>query len=241
MTSPLVAGLAGLLVGVAAATASAPIAAGLFGGTTGAGTDVVVAMFRAMGMNRLEASMAQGLATDPVDKMVSFLVVQSILAALPGRMRSAFPQGAALGTLRSVAIPGLGSRPAEHGERREVVLAGASAAAVRDQHIRIEFFYETGSPARRRLLGLVSAAMTCVFFLVLCVLSGRVVWDEYSYQETSMALGVPRWWYTVWVPILSVAIAVRAAQVFVRVRRGEMLPGAQDSSAAGPVDEEHAL
>ena len=127
MTSPLVAGLAGLLVGVAAATASAPIAAGLFGGTTGAGTDVVVAMFRAMGMNRLEASMAQGLATDPVDKMVSFLVVQSILAALPGRMRSAFPQGSALGTLRPLAIPGLGSRPAEHGERREVVLAGASA------------------------------------------------------------------------------------------------------------------
>lgn len=122
-----------------------------------------------------------------------------------------------------------------------MVLAGASAAAVRDQHIRIEFFYETGSPARRRLLALVSAAMTCVFFLVLCVLSGRVVWDEYTYQETSMALGVPRWWYTVWVPLLSVAIAVRAAQVFVRVRRGEMLPGGSGAPAAGAIDEEHAL
>jgi TRAP-type C4-dicarboxylate transport system permease small subunit len=122
-----------------------------------------------------------------------------------------------------------------------MVLAGASAAAVRDQHIRIEFFYETGSPARRRLLALVSAAMTCVFFLVLCVLSGRVVWDEYSYQETSMALGVPRWWYTVWVPLLSVAIAVRAAQVFMRVRRGEMLPGGSHAAAAGAIDEDHAL
>lgn len=131
MGSPLLAALAGLLVGVAAAAASAPLSAWLFGGTTGGGTDVVVALFRAAGMSRLEASMAQGLATDPVDKMVSFLVIQSILAALPRRLRSRFPQGEALGSMRSLALPGLGGGPAEHGERREVVLAGAPAGIYR--------------------------------------------------------------------------------------------------------------
>ncbi|MFM1987444.1 MAG: hypothetical protein RJA99_401 [Pseudomonadota bacterium] len=109
-----------------------------------------------------------------------------------------------------------------------MTVAGACAAAARDRHVRIEYFYETGSPARRKALAMVSAAVTCVFFVVLGALSARVVWDEYSYQETTMALGLPRWWLTVWVPILCVVLAMRAAQVAGKVRRGLMLPGGSD-------------
>ena len=127
MGSPWRASLAGLLVGVAAATLAAPVAAGLFGGTTGGGTDVVVVMFRALGMNRLEASLAQSLVSDPLDKMACFLVVQSILAALPRGLRDRFPQGAALGSMRSLALPGHRGGPTEHGQRRHLVLAGAEA------------------------------------------------------------------------------------------------------------------
>jgi TRAP-type C4-dicarboxylate transport system permease small subunit len=100
-----------------------------------------------------------------------------------------------------------------------MTVAGASAAASRDRHIRIEYFYETGSAGRRRRLALLSAVATCAFFLLLGVLSARVVWDEYRYGETTMALGVPRWWYTVWVPLLCFALAGRAAAVGRRVRR----------------------
>jgi TRAP-type C4-dicarboxylate transport system permease small subunit len=116
-----------------------------------------------------------------------------------------------------------------------MTVAGACAAAARDRHIRIEYFYETGSVARRRRLALLSAIATCGFFLLLGVLSARVVWDEYRYGETTMALGVPRWWYTVWVPLLCFALAVRAAAVGGRVRRGRMLPGSvgTDPSPAG--------
>jgi TRAP-type C4-dicarboxylate transport system permease small subunit len=106
-----------------------------------------------------------------------------------------------------------------------MTVAGACSAAARDRHIRIEYFYETGSAGRRRRLALLSAVSTCIFFLVLAALSARVVWDEYRYEETTMALGVPRWWYTVWVPALCVALAARAAAVAARVRRGAMLPG----------------
>lgn len=118
-----------------------------------------------------------------------------------------------------------------------MTLAGACAAAARDRHVRIEYFYETGSARRRRRLALMSAGVTLVFFALLAALSARVVWDEYRYEETSMALGVPRWWYTVWVPVLCVAISVRAWGVLQRVRRGRMLPGsAEDGPEAGPAD-----
>ena len=114
-----------------------------------------------------------------------------------------------------------------------MTVAGACSAAARDRHVRIEYFYETGSAGRRRRLALLSAVVTCVFFVVLGVLSARVVWDEYRYAETTMALGLPRWWYTVWVPTLCLVLAARAAGVAGKVRRGAMLPG-EDPAAAVP-------
>jgi TRAP-type transport system small permease protein len=91
-----------------------------------------------------------------------------------------------------------------------MTLAGASAAAARDRHIRIELFYEGGSAARRRAVKVFAACVTGVFFAVLTLLFARVVADELHYSETSMGLGVPRWWYTVFSPLLCAAIALRA-------------------------------
>lgn len=113
-----------------------------------------------------------------------------------------------------------------------MTLAGAAAAAARDRHVRIEVFYQTGTAARRRRLALLSAGAAVAFFVLLAALSARVVWDEWRYAETSMALGVPRWWYTVWVPLLCLLIAARAAALFVRVRRGLGPPHAE--SDPGP-------
>ena len=73
-----------------------------------------------------------------------------------------------------------------------------------------------GSDARRRALSLACTLVTAVFFLVLAFLTGRMAWDDFHYAEISMGLGVPRWWYTAWVPALSIVIAVRAFSVFKR-------------------------
>ena len=81
------AGLAGLITGVVAAILSAPTAAIVFGGVTGAGTDLLVAAFRASGANILASTMAQGAVSDPFDKMVSFLIVWLILQSLPARYK----------------------------------------------------------------------------------------------------------------------------------------------------------
>jgi len=93
-------------------------------------------------------------------------------------------------------------------------MAGTSAAALRDNHIRIEFFFNSGSASRRRTLALFGSFVTMVFFLALAVLTGRMAWDDFHYAEISMGLGVPRWWYTAWVPALSLVICFRLLQVF---------------------------
>ena len=114
-----------------------------------------------------------------------------------------------------------------------MTLAGAASIAARDRHIRIEFIYDGGSAQRRRLLRLVSAAATTLLFAVLAALFAITLADEVKWAETSMGLGVPRWWFTAPIPLLCAAIAVRAARWGLWVRRGDAADDAE-SSRAGP-------
>jgi TRAP-type C4-dicarboxylate transport system permease small subunit len=91
-----------------------------------------------------------------------------------------------------------------------MTFAGAASVATRDQHIRIEFFYESGSAERQRALKVFSACVTAVFFAVLGFLFVRVVGDEMKYAETTMGMGLPRWWFSVWMPPLCALISLRA-------------------------------
>ena len=82
--------LFGVLTGMVAAAISAPIATYVFGGVTGAGTDVLVAMFQNLGASVLGASFAQGAVSDPLDKTITYLVVWAIISALPKRLLARF-------------------------------------------------------------------------------------------------------------------------------------------------------
>ena len=84
------ASLAGLLTGLTAALLSAPIAAYVLGGVMGSGTDVLVAMFRSFGAGVLPANFLQGAVSDPVDKVVTYLIIWAILQALPIRFKGRF-------------------------------------------------------------------------------------------------------------------------------------------------------
>jgi TRAP-type C4-dicarboxylate transport system permease small subunit len=94
-----------------------------------------------------------------------------------------------------------------------MTLAGASAATARDRHIRIEFLYDGGTALRRQRLKVFSACITALLFLALALLFGRVVADEVRFGETSMGMGMPRWWFTMFSPLLCAAIALRSAAV----------------------------
>ena len=85
--------VAGVGTGVIAALISAPIAANLFSGVTGAGTDFLVAAFRQAGSDIQAATFQQGLLSDPVDKLVTFFTVYLILNAMARRTKARFPQG----------------------------------------------------------------------------------------------------------------------------------------------------
>ena len=97
-----------------------------------------------------------------------------------------------------------------------LAMVAGSAAVARNAHIRIEFFAEGGSPARRRALARLGSFMVFLLFALMAVLSVRTLYDDFRYGETSPGIGVPQWWYTMWLPILSVAIAGRALGLFVR-------------------------
>ena len=83
--------IGGLLTGVVAALIGAPVTAYLYGGVTGSGTDLVVAVLRASGANVIQAAFGQGIVSDPIDKAVSYLIVWLIVIALPRRFRARFP------------------------------------------------------------------------------------------------------------------------------------------------------
>lgn len=84
-------GLGGLITGVVAAIISAPTSAIVFGGVTGAGTDLIVAALRASGAGIMQATFGQGIVSDPLDKLATFLVVFLTVLALPLRLRLRFP------------------------------------------------------------------------------------------------------------------------------------------------------
>ena len=116
-----------------------------------------------------------------------------------------------------------------------LALVAGSAAVARDRHIRIEFFCESGSAARRRRLAQLGAFMVALLFALVAVLSVRVVWDDYRYGETSPGIGVPQWWYSIWLPVFSTLIAVRAVGLLRRRSRQpdhEFLDDARTPGAA---------
>ena len=105
-----------------------------------------------------------------------------------------------------------------------LAMVAGSAAVARDRHIRIEYFSEAGSMARRRRLAQFGALMIAALFFLIAALSVRMVWDDYRFEETSPGIGVPQWWYSIWLPIVSTAIGLRAIGLF--IRRGRGVPGA---------------
>lgn len=113
-------------------------------------------------------------------------------------------------------------------------LVAGSGAVARNQHIRIEFFADGGSPGRRRALARFGSLMVALLFALITVLSVRLVWDDFRFEETSPGIGVPQWWYSIWLPLVSALITLRALGLF--IRQGK--PGAFDAECIEDSDKE---
>ena len=104
--------VAGVIVGAIAALVASPIAANVFGGVTGSGVDFLVAAFRQAGADIGAATLQQSLLVDPIDKMLSSLIVYLVVAALALRTVASFPQGERL-------VPAFGGWDGQPGPGRD--------------------------------------------------------------------------------------------------------------------------
>lgn len=100
-----------------------------------------------------------------------------------------------------------------------LALVGASVAFARNHHIRIEFFVNKCKPLTKRRLGELAALLGALMFGILAVLSAYLTWDQYIFDEISPAIGVPQWWYSIWLPALSVVISLRLIGLWWRTRK----------------------
>jgi TRAP-type C4-dicarboxylate transport system permease small subunit len=90
-----------------------------------------------------------------------------------------------------------------------MTFVGSSAAFATNEHIRITFFLERMPPRLRWLAEMVTLAATTLMFSLILWHGASVSFDEWKWGETSPGLGYPTFLYTMWLPILSLAIILR--------------------------------
>lgn len=94
-----------------------------------------------------------------------------------------------------------------------MTLVGASHAFARNHHIAIAYFVER-KPLLRRIGPRLAAGCSLLMFALLAGYGVRMAWDDYRFEVTSPSLGLPQWWYSVWLPVLSLLIVLRLIGVF---------------------------
>lgn len=103
-----------------------------------------------------------------------------------------------------------------------VALLGTALATASGRHIRIGIVVDA-RPALRRRAEILALALVVLMFGIIALWGASLAWDEYRFEIMSSGLGHPQWWYTGWLPLLSLAVIGRAAGRAVRLWRG--LPG----------------
>jgi TRAP-type C4-dicarboxylate transport system permease small subunit len=100
-----------------------------------------------------------------------------------------------------------------------IALIGSSSVMAKNGHLSINYFVDKFRPYVRRSIRIATTGMVAATFMLLVILGGRMAWDEYRFEVTSPGLGLPTWIYTVWLPILCIAILSRAVGLMIRIWR----------------------
>lgn len=89
-----------------------------------------------------------------------------------------------------------------------MTMIGASHAFATQHHIAIDYLVER-KPALKAVAFRFAALCSLLMFSLLAWYGASMAWDDFSFEVTSPSLGVPQWWYTVWLPLLSCVIVLR--------------------------------
>lgn len=93
-----------------------------------------------------------------------------------------------------------------------LTFAGASMALRRNGHIRIGLLERALPPGLRRVLIMVQSLAIAIVLGLITWFGTKLAWNEYHWQSLSPGLGVPEWWYLVWLPVLSALMLWRLIQ-----------------------------
>lgn len=102
-----------------------------------------------------------------------------------------------------------------------MALVGGSSVMAKQGHLNIMYLVDKLPPKVWRGTRIGATALTALTFMLLAVFGARMAWDEYRFEVTSPGLGIPTWIYTMWLPLLSLAIFGRAVGVLIRMWRRE--------------------
>ncbi len=95
-----------------------------------------------------------------------------------------------------------------------MTFVGAATAFTRGHHLAITFVVDRlplrGRVWQRRF----ALACALAMFGVLAWYGGLMWWDDYQTGLTSPGLGIPQWWYTLSIPVLSLLVMLRVGQLF---------------------------
>jgi TRAP-type C4-dicarboxylate transport system permease small subunit len=105
-----------------------------------------------------------------------------------------------------------------------VTMLGAAVATAADRQIRITWFADLLPSGPRRAAEIAATVAVIGMFVLMIILGGRLVWDEYRFEVTSPGLGEPQWIYTLALPLLSLVIIGRAIGHLVCVVRSPRVP-----------------
>lgn len=83
--------VAGIIIGIVAAAASAPVSAVVFGGATAGGVDALTLLFRSAGHTLIKSVFLSGFFSDPVDKILTSLAAWFLAHSLSRRTLAWFP------------------------------------------------------------------------------------------------------------------------------------------------------
>ena len=102
-----------------------------------------------------------------------------------------------------------------------LTFAGASVAMRSNRHIRIGFAERMFPRLRTPLILLQWLASVLVLGMVLWY-GGQFALEEYQWESESPGLGLPNWWYVVWLPLLALLMVVRLTEMTIDRLRGRL-------------------
>ncbi|WP_417787831.1 TRAP transporter small permease [Stutzerimonas xanthomarina] len=102
-----------------------------------------------------------------------------------------------------------------------LTFAGASVAMRSNRHIRIGFAERMFPRLRTPLILLQWLASVLVLGMVIWY-GGQFALEEHQWESESPGLGLPNWWYVVWLPLLALLMGIRLTQMTIDRLRGRL-------------------